>query len=190
MVGLAVAYFELLITGENMAVNMKYILTLAVVFGFGLVCASPALSVESPGTRTITAQEKAFLGPALSYLDEANSLGKKVALAMNGANDGSSTLGDIRDAIKRAKFVENASYRGDYLDKIKGSTPASFANEQQQIAETHQLFQAAMKEYLEYWKDSNPAHIASGSATFKRCVATMNSAIQATNAKMKNLAPK
>lgn len=173
-----------------MTINLRSMATLAAVFALVFFLTSPALSGQSHDLRPITEQERAFLGPALSYLHEANSLGNKVAQAMKGANDGSTTLGDIQEVISRAKSVENASYQGDYLDKIKGPVPATFSSEQTQIAETHRLFQAAMKEYLEYWKDSNTAHIASGNATFKRCITIMNSAIQATNAKMKKLTPK
>jgi hypothetical protein len=156
-----------------------------------IVMGSTAIAGGTNGaSHVITPAEKTYLGAAISYLHEANTLGTKVAKVMNGANDGSSTLGDIRDAMESAKSLENVGYHGDYLDRIKGVVPKAFVREQQQIDDTHRLFQAAMKEYLEYWKDSNAAHIQSGSTTFKRCVLTMNAAIASTNVKMKSMSAK
>lgn len=153
---------------------------------------NPSASFSAPpqSTRPITEEERIYLGAAGSYLKEANSLGTKVAQTMNGLNDGSSTLGDVRDAISTAQSVENAGYHVDYLDRIKNVVPASLNKEQREIDETHRLFQAAMEEYLEYWKDSNDAHIVSGAATFKRCILTMNSAIADANSAMKSLTPR
>lgn len=165
--------------------NLKFPAIFILVIGINFFAASQALSRQAVAARTITAQEKAFAGPAMSYLGEANSLGNKVAHAMNGLNDGSSTLGDVKKAMSRAKFVEGVSYQGDYLAKTNGVVPAVFAREGAQIAETHRLFQSAMRESLKYWKDSNTAHIVSGTATFKKCVLTMNSAMAGINAKLK-----
>ena len=140
--------------------------------------------------RSITDAEKTYVSAAVSYLDTANKQGTNVALAMAGANDGSSTLGDIKAAIKRAKSVENAGYHGDYRSKIdKVAVPSRFLAMQQQLEETHRLFQAAMKEYLEFWKDSNSAHIVSGNATYERCVLIMNKTIEAHSSALKQLKP-
>ncbi len=147
----------------------------------------PVLADQDQRRRTITEAERNFLGAAGSYLKTANDQGMKVARAMAGVQDGSSTLGDIRAAISKAQLVENAGYHGDYRSRIKGNVPSSLAHVQKQIEETHRLFQAAMSEYLEYWKDSNAAHLVSGNRTFERCVLVMNVAIEATNSEMKEL---
>jgi hypothetical protein len=76
------------------------------------------------------------------------------------------------------------------LTKIHGKIPASGTAIDANIDETHRLFQSAIKEYLEYWKDQNPAHISSGQLTLKRSVGLMNKTVAAATAKMKEFSPK
>ncbi len=140
--------------------------------------------------RQITEEERTYLGASGSYLKTANAEAMNVARTAAGASNGSSTLSDIKDALSRAKLVENAGFNGDYRGRIKGNIPASFADIAKIIEETHRLFQAAVREELEYWKDQNTEHITSGSLTFKRCAILMNGAIAATTAKTKELKAK
>jgi hypothetical protein len=89
---------------------------------------------------------------SVSYLRSAYKEAEAVASAMAGLQDGSTTLGEVRD--QTSKLSESPSEK---LSKAAA-----------QIDETHRLFHASMAEYLEYWNDSNPAHLASGNATFKK----------------------
>lgn len=143
----------------------------------------PDGQTQLPGS----SEQRNFLGAALSYLKTANEQGTRVAAAMAGAANGSTTLGEIRDAMRRALSVENAGYQGDYIGRIRGAIPAEYAPLAKDIDEVHRLFRAGLNETLEYWKDSNESHIASGQATFKRSVVLMNQAISATGTKMGEL---
>jgi len=149
------------------------------------------ISAQTPATKkpttTITKIELDFLGAAGSYLKTANEKGMRVAKAMAGAANGTSTLTEIKAAFTAAIRVENAGYAGDYKARIKGNIPTSSASIASNVDETHRLFQAALREYLEYWKDQNTAHINSGAATLKRCTLLMNKTIDTTTAKMKEL---
>lgn len=157
----------------------------------GILAWQAALSAQQSKKPTpITDAERTYLGAAASYLRTANIQGTKVAQTMAGASNGSSTLGDIRAALFSAKRVESAGYDGDYRGRIRGNVPNSFADIAKDIDETHRLFQAAMSEYLEYWKDQNTAHINSGERTLKRCILLMNATIGATTAKTKELKAK
>jgi hypothetical protein len=150
-------------------------------------------SAPTPGNskqRPITESERTFFGAAGSYLQTANAQGTNVAQTMAGASNGSSTLGDIRAALLLAKRVESAGYQGDYKNRINGNVPRSCADLGKNIDETHRLFQAAMNELLEYWKDQNTAHIESGSATLKRSILLMNATINQMTAKMKEFKAK
>jgi type II secretory pathway pseudopilin PulG len=150
-----------------------------------------ALSAQqSKQPRPITEAERTYLGAAASYLRTANTQGTKVAQTMAAGSNGSSTLGDIKTAFSSAKRVESAAYDGDYRVRIAGNVPGSFADIAKNIDETHRLFQAAMGEYLEYWKDQNTAHIVSGKRTLKRCIILMNATIAATTAKTRELKAK
>ena len=150
-----------------------------------------ALSAQqSKQPNPITDAERTYLGAAASYLRTANAQGRKVAQTMAGASNGSSTLGDIKTALSSAKRVESAGYDGDYRARIRGNVPSSFADIAKNIDETHRLFQAAMSEHLEYWKDQNTAHIISGERTLKRCIILMNATIAATTAKTRELKAK
>jgi hypothetical protein len=140
---------------------------------------------KTPPKTAMTAAEKNFFGAAGSYLKTANFEAAELARKMAGASNGSSTLGEIKAAISSVMRVENAGYQGDYKGRIKGDVPSSGRAIATDIDETHRLFQAAMTEYLEYWKDQNNAHIASGQATLVRCANLMNKTIAATTAKMK-----
>lgn len=130
-----------------------------------------------------------FYVAAASYLGTANAQGLKVAQKMAGATDGSSTLSDIKAAISAAIRVENAGYEGDYRAR-RGPVPSGGAAFAKDVEETHRLFQAAMNEYLEYWKDQNIAHITSGELTLKKCITLMNKTIAAGTAKMKGFPSK
>jgi hypothetical protein len=148
------------------------------------------LAQDSKQQRPITEAERTYLGAAASYLSTANSQGMKVAQTMAGASNGSSSLSDIKAALSSARRVESAGYDGDYRGRIRGNVPSSFADIAKNIDETHRLFQGAMSEYLEYWKDQNTAHITSGEQTLKRCIILMNATIAATNARTKELKAK
>jgi hypothetical protein len=142
-------------------------------------------AVGNSSKRMMTDSERNYLGASGSYLDETHMQAMNVARTMAGASDGSSTLGDVREALRTAKLVENAGYLGDYKDRINGNVPASCFGLSKNIEEIHRLFQAAMAELLEYWQDQNTEHIVSGNATLKRSILLMNSTIRASTAKMK-----
>lgn len=140
--------------------------------------------------RPITEGERTYLGAAVSYLATAHTQATKVAQTMAGASNGSSTLSDIKAVLSSARRVESAGFDGDYKGRITGNVPSSLVDIAKNIDETHRLFQAAMSEYLEYWKDQNTAHITSGERTLKRCIILMNGTIAATTARTKELKAK
>lgn len=128
--------------------------------------------------------ELEFFGAAISYLDTAYKQGTNVATTAAGAENGRTTLSEIKQALSRAKFVEGAGYSGDYVKRLKGRIPPSVADVAARIDEIHRMFQASMTETLEYWDDQNTAHIVSGQATLKRCVLLMNSTVEETRRRM------
>ena len=83
-----------------------------------------------------------------------------------------------------------AGFEGDYRDRINGIVPKEFTGIAKNITEGHRLFQAAMREYLEYWNDQNTEHIISGESTFKRCIVLMNATTTELTEKMTQLAAK
>src|ERR1019366_821384 len=128
-----------------------------------LLAFSGALFAQNAKVQTpVTEAQRTFVGASTSYLSTANEQGTRVATSMAGASDGSSTLSDIKSPLSVARRVESVGYEDDYLKRIGGKVPTGFAAIGKNIDETHRLFQAAMSEYLEYWNDKNPAHIASG----------------------------
>ncbi|MGC2421985.1 MAG: hypothetical protein WA405_10085 [Candidatus Acidiferrales bacterium] len=152
--------------------------------------AAPSSAVEESAaspTPGDAAAERNFLGAAASYLITANQEEMKAAQTMAGATDGTSTLNDIRSALSSAKFIENAGYEGDYLERIGGRPPKRFAGLAASVDETHRLFQDATGEYLEYWNDQNVEDIESGNATMLKCVNVTNSTISEANKEMSTL---
>lgn len=113
-------------------------------------------------------QEKTFISSAGGYLKTQNEQGMKVAASMNGLNTGTSTLDDVREAIKSARFVTNAGWHGDYLRNGKLIVPASFQEIDKKIRESHNLREKGYDEYLKYWKDNKTYHIESGHKIFKK----------------------
>jgi len=113
-------------------------------------------------------QAKTFISSAGGYLKTQNEQGMKVATTMNGLNTGTSTLDDVRAAIKSARSVTNAGWHGDYLRNGKLVVPASFQKIDKKIHESHNLREKAYDEYLKYWKDSKTYHIESGHKIFKK----------------------
>jgi hypothetical protein len=112
-------------------------------------------------------QEKTYISSAGGYLKTQNDHGMKVATTMNGLNTGTSTLDDVREAIKNARFVTNAGWHGDYLRNGKLIVPTIFQKIDNKIHESHNLREKAYDEYLKYWKDGKTYHIESGNRIFK-----------------------
>jgi hypothetical protein len=113
-------------------------------------------------------QEKNYISAAGGYLKTQNDNGMKVATTMNGLNTGTSTLDDVREAIKKARLVTNAGWHGDYLRNGKLIVPPNFQQIDKKIHEAHNLREKAYGEYLIYWKDGKTNHIESGSRIFKK----------------------
>jgi len=127
--------------------------------------------VLTPITATVAGpseQEKIYISSAVGYLKTQNDNGMKVATTMNDLNTGASTLDDVHEAIKKARFVTNAGWNGDYLRNGKLIVPPNFQKIDKKIHETHNLREKAYDEYLKYWKDGKTYHIESGSKIFKK----------------------
>jgi hypothetical protein len=56
-------------------------------------------------------QEKTYISSAGGYLKTQNEQGMKVATTMNGLNTGTSTLDDVREAIKHARYKRGLAWR-------------------------------------------------------------------------------
>jgi hypothetical protein len=150
---------------------------------------TPTAKVEpDKPTGIASTPEGNYLGAAASYLRSANEQGNKLALAMAGASDGSSTLSDIKDALKKAKFVESMGYTGDYQDRTKGNVPSRYKSLADNVDEVHRLFQASTKEMLLYWEDQNAAHIESGQRTLQRSFLLINESVKQLRKEMAALA--
>jgi len=143
--------------------------------------AKPAPSQSEP-VKPQTERE-IFYGAAFSYLKTANEQQGRIARAMAGASNGSSTLTEIKQAINAAVRVENAGYFGDYKGKFANPFDADFAAE---LATIHKRFQAATEELLEFYKDNQSAHIESGAAALKKCMEMAHTAITSLTAKIKS----
>ncbi len=143
---------------------------------------SPASSPAKPfplervGTSEsrITAVERAYLGSAGGYLQTLNTQDARLATAMAGANTGRTTLGEIKKAIERCRFVENAGWYGDYK---KNPAPPSLAYLDRSITECRRLHASALDEMLEYWEDGNLEHVQSGTQVFETAVRETNKCI-------------
>ena len=122
----------------------------------------------SNDTDTPSELEKTYISSAGGYLKTQNEQGMKVAKTMNGLNTGSSTLDDVREAIKNARFITNAGWKGDYLRNSKLVVPITFQKIDKRIIESHDLRIKAFDEYLKYWEDGNTYHIESGTKIFKQ----------------------
>jgi hypothetical protein len=143
----------------------------------------PVASVIHP----VTEEDKNYIAAAGSYLNGVNTTSLEVAHTMVAVGNGSFTLSDLHKVILLAKSSEDAGY-DKYLDKTNGVViPGRFSKARKELDQAHRLFQAAMKEYLGYWNDSNDAHIVSAQAIFKRSALMTNSAIDDMNLAMKNL---
>ncbi len=131
-------------------------------------------SIREPNLQTsndavaVLEPEKAYISSAGGYLKTQNEQGIMVAQTMNGLNNGSSTLDDLRESIKNASFVTNAGWQGDYLRDGKLVVPTAFQKIDKKIRESHNLRTKAYDEYLKYWEDEKTFHIQLGSKTFKR----------------------
>lgn len=84
-------------------------------------------------------QAKTFISSAGGYLKTQNEQGMKVATTMNGLNSGTSTLDDVRTAIKNTRFVTNVAWHGDYLRNGKLMVPACFQKIDKKIHESRNL---------------------------------------------------
>jgi len=65
----------------------------------GQKTAAPSKTAKTAAKAPMSDGALVYFGAARSYLSTANAQGMKVAQAMAGANDGSSTLSDIKAAF-------------------------------------------------------------------------------------------
>ncbi len=141
------------------------IITLLILF---LTTETQIPAAESRSTDTESdGVVKEYIGHAGSYLQTQNKQGLKLAQVMIRFGTGEATLGDVKKAIKDARFVEDYAWREDYLDHGKLVVPQSLSTLDAKIKRCHQLHVAAWNEMLEYWRDNNIAHLESGIATGK-----------------------
>ncbi len=134
---------------------------------FIVIVLTLAISYSIVNATGISEQDKTYISSAGGYLKTQNEQGTKVAVTMDGLNNGSSTLDDVREVIKQARFVTNAGWHGDYLRNGKLVVPTTFQKTDKKIRESHNLREKAYDEYLKYWKDEKTYHIESGHRIFK-----------------------
>lgn len=134
----------------------------------GLVVLSLVITQMTVAAAGPSEQEKIYISSAGGYLKTQNDQGIRVATTMNGLNTGTSTLDDVREAIKHARFVTNAGWHGDYLRNGKLVVPSIFQKTDKTIRESHNLREKAYDEYLKYWKDGKTHHIEAGNRIFKK----------------------
>lgn len=136
--------------------------------------------VPSQGTKQFS-DDVIYFSSAGGYLKTANGEGIRLAKVIAGGTNGSSTLGDMKNAMSDAIQIEGIGYNLDYLNKVKGKIPESASEVAPEIEETHRLFQSSLKECLEYWNDQNVEHLKSGTDSFRRTILVMNQAIESLN---------
>lgn len=127
-----------------------------------------------PYAHLLSAAEKKYCGAAFGYLKTVNEQDLSIAKVMAGASTGESTLGDIKEAIKFARSVEDAGYFGDYQS---ATALEIFSDIHTKIQSCKKLHDSAFDEYLAYWNDSNVAHIESGTTTLKRAIVVTDECI-------------
>lgn len=128
-----------------------------------------------------TDAEKKYMGGALSYIVNLQGKNQQVAIAMSGASNGSTTLGEIKEEIESAQTAENTGY---YVTYLGNPVPSNLQDVHAKIDGIHNMHAAVYAEYLEYWRDGNMAHIQSATAKFKRALQSVNDTAKYLNAKM------
>ena len=87
--------------------------------------------------------------------------------ALEGYDSGESTLGDIKDYIEAARMVVNGEY---YSNLRSGPVPSGFEQSDKVLEQSKRLHDAAYKELLGYWNDSNTEHFRSGLTSLLRAM--------------------
>ena len=136
-----------------------------------------AVDPGHPDAHLFSDDEKKYFGAAAGYLKTANEEDTRLAVVMAGGLTGESTLGDIKEAIKSARSVEDAVYLGFYQFASPPERFVEIHEIHKKIQRCRKLHNSAFDEFLEYWSDSNLAHLESGNATFKRAVIVTNECI-------------
>jgi hypothetical protein len=140
--------------------------------------ATPQSDLAHPNALLYSDAEKKYFSAAGGYLKTTFEEDRKLVTVMAGAPSGESTLGDIKSAIKSARFVESAGYFGDYKP---AAVPSGFEELDNKISRCKRLHDSAFEELLEYWRDSNTAHIESGNATLRQAVMAVQECVDDLN---------
>lgn len=136
---------------------------------------------------TLSSTQKEYISRAGGYLDTLNKYDRQVAEAMVGLNTGETTLNDVKKAIEKTKYVEDAGWHGDYQNYGKLIVPSSYFSLDAKIKKCRQLHDSALREMLDFWKDGNNAHIESGTKTFELAILTTNECIDDLNILLQSL---
>lgn len=143
--------------------------------------------IVSPMSSTMSSTQKEYISRAGGYLDTLNKYDRQVAEAMVGLNTGETTLNDVKKAIEKTKYVEDAGWHGDYQNYGKLIVPSSYFSLDAKIKKCRQLHDSALREMLDFWKDGNNAHIESGTKTFELAILTTNECIDDLNILLQSL---
>lgn len=136
---------------------------------------------------SMSSTQKEYISRAGGYLDTLNKYDRQVAEAMVGLNTGATTLNDVKKAIEKTKYVEDAGWHGDYQNYGKLIVPSSYFSLDAKIKKCRQLHDSALREMLDFWKDGNNAHIESGTKTFELAILTTNECIDDLNILLQSL---
>lgn len=133
----------------------------------------------------LSTDERKYISAAGGYLNSMFNENKQLAQTATQVGQGTSTLGDMRDAINHTKRIENAGFFGDFGSP---SVPKGFESIDGKVKKIHKMHESFIKEYLEYWNDKNVAHINSGAATQKATLLLIDETVKELTKTMKQKA--
>ncbi len=130
-----------------------------------LLCLLIALITLTTTSVTLAAPPPAYLISAARYLNIQKEHGNKVKGAMAGVQSHETSTKKFRGTVKIARAETNGEWDKNYSKTING-VPASYAEIHQNIQQSHELREAAYKEWLDNSKYKDPAKVAKAYKNF------------------------
>lgn len=153
---------------------------------------SPTQAIQTKSmSSTLSSTQKEYISRATSYLNTLNEYDIQIVEIGAEVNRGKTTLNgnDVKKMIEKAKYVEDASWLGDYQNYGKLIVPSSCFSLDAKIKKCRQLHNSALQEMLDVCKEKyvSNAQIENGVHTFELAILMTNECIDDLNILLQSL---
>lgn len=153
---------------------MRQVVTLLIVC-VGLVLSGCGQSqTSSSAGRGHSYDERMYATEAMAYIKLAMETGTRTFTLMGEVSKGAASEGELRSAL-----IAGESAQAEAWSRVPADPPAMYATAHSMLKDARTTNETATKEFLLYFSDHEPVHIAVGQEGFKRSIGMLKAGMEA-----------